>query len=446
MAENKIPKLLMGTLAFLDPVDEHARSLDTTDTQRGWLQQTDSWVSVESLTEDVMAEFSARADPPTPAGIVGITKHGPILMLEVLGPYPSISLGGSKSSHRRYRARTILSPVPVRELRSTRLTHLEASFPEIHRWAGIETIQETYSRDNDGKLTGFSFKEGPFNAISAKVTRGRSITIGTTWGVDGPGDRRTINAPVTLACSASRPKNLWDLLAPLLNLQDLLSIAHVGFVAADDGIGRLHINPTCDDDNKANLWNGALMVPSKGAIIPKSMTELPLFYLSTIGGVRGLSRWIRLTESHPRATRPVTTTFRNGLLTPYVALMEAAAGIEYWTGIHKRSSSWAKTGKNYPPPEALGNRVGRSFKTWVGGSLHAWADDFWSSYNAFKHDPKQAFDVQHLTDLALAGRYLLTAALLDRIAGTKAPSHHLFRSHHLYPLGDRLSHAYGQAL
>ena len=66
---------------------------------------------------------------------------------------------------------------------------------------------------------------------------------------------------------------------------------------------------------------------------PKSMTEIPLFYLGHIGGVRGLRNWIRLDNQHARATGPITNAYRYGTTGVEIHLIEIATGMEYWTKV-----------------------------------------------------------------------------------------------------------------
>lgn len=103
------------------------------------------------------------------------------------------------------------------------------------------------------------------------------------------------------------------------------------------------------------LWNSRLMaLPRHGGVSsPKSMTEVPLFYLGHIGGVKGLRNWIRLDHEHGWATGPITNTYRYGRTGIEVHLIELAVGMESWTNLHK------KLGRAWAQPHRLRKKTGR---------------------------------------------------------------------------------------
>jgi hypothetical protein len=55
-----------------------------------------------------------------------------------------------------------------------------------------------------------------------------------------------------------------------------------------------------------------------------------------------------------------------------------------------------------------------------------WLNQFWASYTHIKHQPEDDLDPNHVNALEIAGRWLLTAAILDKCAGNTEPSRHLF--------------------
>lgn len=163
------------------------------------------------------------------------------------------------------------------------------------------------------------------------------------------------------------------------------------------------------------------------------MTSVPLFDLATIGGPTALRRWIAIADRHPRAVAPVVNIYRQGEPAPSLALLEAAAGIEYWVKSH-RPAAWTSQ-KGFAT--ALSRRVGRAFATWTGDP-DSWAKLFWDANNKLKHEPTYAPDPTELMDLAVSGRYLLAAAILDQVARSKSASRAIFASHRLVRLGHRL--------
>lgn len=252
--------------------------------------------------------------------------------------------------------------------------------------------------------------------------------------VNGPADQRTLHAPIAISCTSQRRRETWDLLQPLLFVQDLLNFAFGGFVAAEGGTATVDIAPPTDGrtEPSPSLWSGPLMVRAPATTAPESMSAFPLFSLQTLGGAAGLARWVRLCERHGRATAPVVRPFRFGAVTPSVGMLETAAGIESWVKSN-RPAAWTKG----PFATVLARRVGRSFSDWVGDP-EKWSKAFWGTYNKLKHDTTYDPDQFEVQDLLVSGRYLLAAALLDRVAGTKAPSGQIFTKPRLNAVGLRL--------
>jgi hypothetical protein len=71
-------------------------------------------------------------------------------------------------------------------------------------------------------------------------------------------------------------------------------------------------------------------------------------------------------------------------------------------------------------------------------NVPAWSKGFWDAYTHLKHNVSYDPDPQETWDLAVSGRYLLAASLLDRAAGTRAPSSSIFRHYWLNRTRDRL--------
>ena len=439
-----------GTLGFFWSVHGHAPDLGSDpepESERGYVKRDQGWVRVDVLDEDPISSLQAfglqrPADPPD-ALVASMPEDG-ALFLEVQGPGISHRFGGSRASSKQYMARTVIGGVPLDRLRTSSLLGLRANFHGIGRWAGMSATQETWRQGSDSRVQGWSVTLGGSDDVSHRLPGGRKLVLSTTWSVDGPTDRRTVSAPVVVGCESRRPVDVWELLRPVLQVQDLLGFAYGGFVAADGGTAQLDLKPAEDDrsdSSKPSLWNGALMVRSPAAREPKSMNEFPLFQLGTIGGVAGLARWIRLNTDHPRAARPVVAQYRHGAGSAPLILMEVAAAVEYWVKAN-RPSAWAVSAvKNRQWVQALTGRCGAAFSSWTGDP-DAWAKAFWNAYNRLKHEPNYAPDPIELLDLAESGRYLLGAVILNRVAGSKAPSRGLFRHYRLDGLGGRLRDRY----
>jgi len=178
------------------------------------------------------------------------------------------------------------------------------------------------------------------------------------------------------------------------------------------------------------------MVTPEGVQSPK-MSEWPLFDLATLGGPPAVARWINLVTAHRRAVAPVVNPYRIGLSTAALTLLEVAAAIEYWVRVN-RPAKWAST----KFADAVAARVGAPFADWVGDP-EKWSASFWRTNNLLKHEPDVQPEPELISALARSGRHLLAAALLDRVAGSKAPSKRVFKSHQLNDLGSQLRERFG---
>lgn len=299
---------------------------------------------------------------------------------------------------------------------------------------------EEHSEPEQGRLRSWSVRLAGGKPLSQKLPGGRTLLMSATWRVDRPGDKLLISAPVSIGCESRTPTDVWELLRPLLHVQDLLGFAFDGFVAAEGGRARPHLRQAEADDRRRSptFWNGALMVRHPAARAASTMAEVPLFDLPTIEGLGGLGRWISLSDKHPRATGPVVFPSRYGPPSAYVAIMEIAAAIEYWVKA-SRPAAWA-SGKRFA--QAVASRCS-AFGEWVGDP-DTWARAFWRQYNLLKHEPTYILDPVDLGDLAESARYLLAAVLLDRAARTKAPSRAIFKHRRLRGLGERLRDRYSR--
>ncbi|MER5648106.1 HEPN domain-containing protein [Streptosporangium sp. NPDC002524] len=404
--------------------------------ERGYIHRDKGWLMIETLDERPWAARLDEEKEGNPRGIAAMLSERSILLLEAQWA-GSTQRSGYRVSSRRYRARTAIGRIPVDELQSSKLLGITANFHGIGTWAGLTATEESHESNKDGRLESWTVTLKSPPSTNHGTSRGRILSLSTTWKVGGAEDRRQLSAPVSITCKSVRPRDLWDLLQPVLHIQNMLNLAWEGFVTASSGSAELHLktNATSKEDHP-ELWNGALMVPLAGVSSPKAINERPLFTLETVGGIAGLARWIKLCDTYPRAVGPVVNLYRFGPATSEASLLAVAAGIEYWVKCN-RPALWAN--KHFT--KALAGHVGKPFSQWVGDP-DAWADDFWKTYNKLKHEITYVVDPRKLSDLVRSGRLLLGADLLNRVARTKEPSRWLFHSHRTYNLGERLRDRY----
>jgi hypothetical protein len=421
-----------GSLGFFWPVTGRCPDFDV-DPERGYVKCQERWAHIDVLEEDAEAAWMADDNDPPPCAIVAVLPEDAVVFLEIRGRYGTRRMG-VRASSAWYDARTVVGGLDVMRLRRCEPRSLRPYFHGIGSWAGLTAVEETTSFHPDHRISGMTINLTGVTDQTAALTRGRSLTVSATWAVSGPHDKRIVNAPVSIACTAPSPRRTWDLLQPLLLTQDLINFAYGGFVAAVPGTADMDLEPGREKlDPTPWMWNGALMVSPPGALQPPK-NNWPMFDLADIDGVDGLARWANLAAKHPRAVTPITQWYRSGGQSSHAALREIATAIEYWV---RATGGAASRGRRVRLVDRLAARVGRPFKAWVGDP-QAWAEQFWESNNRLKHEPTFDSDDLELADLATAGRYLLAAALLNRVARSTVPAERIFGNHRINSVGRRL--------
>lgn len=393
-------------------------------------------------TRQYKSEFgSNRERLPLPDAIYAMTNVTRSIFFDIAGVSQS-NVMGERASTQTVRTRGVIVNVPLAALKDDKFLTVELEIPQVTRWAGLTSIEEKV----DGSPRQFRAKTVEVEPLELEVRRGFNLKLDSTWHVDGPDDRRTINAPLVVGTSSRTPRKWHDHLVPLLAVQDLINLAHEGFVPAEQARVEFKVEDDARPRESATLWNSRLMALPRGGGVsgPKSMTEVPLFCLGHIGGVQGLRNWIRLDTQHPRATGPLTNAYRYGESGVEVHLIEIALGMEYWTRLHNEhfKRAWAKPRKrgkkNEPLPMAIGRYVGPAFTDFVGGDLEAWVDLFWNTYNSLKHAHNFEYDPHEVQTLGDTGALLLLGALLNRVAGNRNPMKAITSSHRTQRLKQRI--------
>lgn len=393
-------------------------------------------------TQEVVADIGNNTDRMSqPEAVYAMTGSTRSIFFDIAGVSQN-NVWGQRASTQTVRTRGVVVNVPFTVLEDSDFLAVKLEVPEVTRWSGFVGVHERVERHGDNRLKRYTAATVDVQPIEIEIRRGFTLKLDTTWHVDGPTDRRTLSTPLVVGTSAKTPKPWHDHLIPLMAVQDLISLAHEGFVAAS----RATVDFNCADDGRPRetpeLWNSRLMaLPRRGSVSrPESMTEFPLFHLAHIGGVRGLRNWIRLDRQHPRATGPITTAYRYGTSGVEVRLIEIALGLEYWTKVHKElGREWAQPRKLRkktfePLPMSIGRHVGPAFTEFVG-DLYKWSDRFWETYNSLKHAPTFEYNPYEVQLLGDTGALLLLGALLNRVAGNRIPMKVLCNSHRTHTTG-----------
>lgn len=394
---------------------------------RGYVKMTDDGHFLITLLDET--DHTDIGNPPKPDMFVASTEKGGAAFLGLSYAGGNSVLIGSGASVLHYRASTVAIGIDPNLVVFDRAYSFTAQFFGIAEWFGLSSIETTVESDNDGLMKSYtiSLKAPPDQHV--EFSRGSLMRLSADWNVSGREDRRTVNAPVSLSVRPRRPSPVAAVRWPLLRMQELVSLAFDGLVLSAEG--RLEIGPQPSSDNAPHVWDRGLMVAPPRAQIAKSGSEIPWFEYSTIGGLAGMARWVKLSQRHRRAVRPLVERFRIGNASAPLALMEVASGIEYWVAANN-STRWAsrkcevrkcRCGK----AGILARKVGSPFDSLVGDG-HDWAVHFWSTYNALKHAPSARLNDAVLSILAQTGRLLLMSDLLDRVGLTDSPSNEICKN------------------
>lgn len=427
MSNDKVQDVLDGGIGFFW-VNYGKPKRTNRSPERGYIRLRANLVEVATLNERPL-EYSPEVER-WPRSITGATEHGGVLLLSFASQSPKLAFGGAQASVQHYRARTLITGPSPDDLRSERLTDVRLMYESINRWSGLSALEERFTSDQHTRLHGYSLELGTQDSMTVQIGKSWELTIAAHWSVSGPTEKRVISTPVAISCKSSRPRVVAEFRSIHGWVQGLLSVCHQGSLVASSGTA--HVDTA--DNPWSRYWDSRFMIRPQSA--PQPELRFPFIPLDALGGIAALPRWLRLCRQHPRAVRPVIEPFAGSPRSPYVRMLEVAAAIEYWTNSHRRTRAWAR--KHNLKPLNLANHVGATFEGWTSDAA-AWADEFWTVYNGLKHEPNYSISAEYAGALAESGALLLTAALMDRIAGTKQPSRSIFGdAHHTWPLRERI--------
>ncbi|MDP3950567.1 hypothetical protein, partial [Microbacterium sp.] len=293
---------------------------------------------------------------------------------------------------------------------------VQFAYHGLHNW-----LPEQIYRDDplieDGKHVGWSPELRYAEGITVPLDDGFTLRLSTGWSVGGEFDRRTFATPLIATVESSDRRSIHDHIGRLDAVHALLNIAHRERVQAFGGSARL----TADSD-WSGFWETSFMSADGSHDVAHSF---PHIGLDELGGLGSVARWVEIVRSHRRAVTPVVRHVLEPNQTPEARLLSTAAAMESWVAEHRRSHDWAKKVKDEDLPGAIVRVVDPSWVDWVGDS-NVWLSKFWASYNHVKHQPEDDLDPNLVSALEIAGRWLLTAAILDECARDTQPSRHLF--------------------
>jgi hypothetical protein len=434
---DRLQELMEGTTGhFWTRIDD---VLDLTEAANGHVElKDDDLLHIETLTslELVRSMYaSSTAAREIPRAIYGSTKPAGAVFYDVAGLSSNNIIGGVRASSTAYRLRSVLCGVNLRNIASDKLTRMLVTFPRIMFWSGIGGVATKVEKDELGRSLSIEARLRSAKDISAPTRRGIKLSFSSHWSIEGPDDVRLLKNPLAVITESAKPKDWWDHLEPILAVQDLIDMAYQGFVVGDVGTADIEVKQEDSRARSPELWISRLMIVPPGSKAPKSMTELPVFNLPQIGGIRGVDGWVELTHKYGRATGPVSKIYRFGSgLAAETRCMEIAAAIDYWSGIHRQGGvGWAAS-SNGTLTEVLAKFVGPAFAEFVG-DIKVWSKIFRHTNNQIKHEPYFSYDAEDVYTVTRSAEILLQSALLNRIARNKKMTHIICDSHRNYNVG-----------
>ncbi|MDW3212427.1 MAG: hypothetical protein R8G01_00395 [Ilumatobacteraceae bacterium] len=423
------------------------------DPERGWIIRSGPWVHIDTIDESEVPRslgLLGDDDEVAPTALLGRVNGGTVVAFELQDRGGTAVIVGEQLSTRQYRARTVAVNAPLSRIRSSGVLQMRVDFASLEVFSRLAVAREEWGYAEDRTVKSYQLTLDNEQADqSASMRRGRRIALGSKWSVGGPMTDRRVSVPTSIIIESQKPCVVFELLRPLLEIQNLLSTLHSGFVNAVGAALTLDLEP---DDREANgnqpvaCWSGPLFQHPPHVASPSN--SWPTMTLNDLGGVAGLARWVNLAEDHPRAVGPAVAPFRYGPMVAESDLLTLGASFEYWVAAHRKSGAqWARatmrkgTRSHRKVMESATLQAGKPFAIWVADRA-AWCDDFTNAYEELKHDPSFSIDEDLLHDLVQSARHLLFGLLADRVARSRTPTRKLFGPNSLFQLSSRFRQRY----
>lgn len=420
--------------------------LDWDDALSGYVRRRDdNLFHVESLTTQLQHNrmMSGNDELEVPESVIAMTNKAGALFFDSAGVAQSNIFGALKASTETYRARGVVTGMSLDQVKSDKFRSVALNYFGVSFWSGFDALSESVKRGKDNRPTSYQASTNKVPSLEIQLSGWMLLKLGSTWSVEGPSDERRMSAPLKVTTESARARHWSDHLAPQMAIQNLLNIAHEGFMAARSGTAHIDFKDGYDPASAPEFWNNRFMSIPNGIELPNRRYSYPVFVLGDLGGVEGVRRWILLEKKYPRATGPLVNLYRYGRSGVEVALLELATAIEYWTKIHKTMGrQWAQsTGsrkKPNPLSHAMARKAGPAFHAFVG-DWERWSRLFWDTNNSLKHSPNYQYDANEVRLLAESAAVLLECALLSRCSGSNAISKTICDGHRNHNLGVEVS-------
>jgi hypothetical protein len=368
-----------------------------------------------AIVAKLVADDDAFDDERLPIeaeAVGGSTEAGDILLVDIR------TRGGGPGLLRvaKYTAHGVIVDLDLELVDADQVVAVQFAYHGLHNWLP-EQIYKDDPLIEDGKHVGWSAELRYAKGITVPLDDVFTLRLSTGWSIGGEFDRRTFATPLIVTVESAERRSIHEHIGRLDAVHALLNIAHRERVQAFGGSARL-----TDDSDWCGFWETTFMSTDGTHDVAHFF---PYFGLDEMGGITAVARWIEIVRGHRRAVTPVVRHVLEPNQTPEARLLSTAAAMESWVAAHRRSHDWAEKVKGEDLPGAIVRAVDSSWNDWIGDS-NVWLSQFWASYNHVKHRPEDDLDPNLVNALEIAGRWLLTGAILDTCAGNTEPSQHLF--------------------
>jgi hypothetical protein len=426
----------------------------TTPPMYGHLAQRDSHVEVTvaapddfDATASRLSDALAARSPVAPDALLGILEHESVLLVGLSRRGPGTRWKRQPLTNTAtYTARDVVAHLYGAErLKSPKLRSASVVFPGMPRWAGINSVDQTSDISEDGLIRSARIDLLPLADLpSGRIRPGMSLRADVHWSVNQQvTEQLTVSTGLAVQCRTTEPAPVHDFVRALSHVQLAVVLAYRTWITPEPGWAVLHLKGSARTGERSQFWSGELMTKPRGVRDADATPVSPFVTFEQLGGTRGLARWVRLCEELPRVVEPLRMFHRNGATTVYDHINATCSAIEYWAASWKSRPGWGavpgapggEIGKLY----VVAHRVGREWMEFVG-DLPRWASLVWDAYLSTKHfrpsARKLSFYERQL--LTTSVDLLLTGALLNEAAGSKAPTRGILGHHDVAALGERL--------
>ena len=249
MATDKVGEVLAGRLGEF--FEWRADGLHQAASSRiGWLALDGAVVkAITTGAGDAEQHLSALLDPssvkqPQLEGLLGVLQREAVLITDVFG-IRATAPGGIQPMIEtvEYRGRNMIVGVyDTDAMRGVGLRRASVVFPDMLHWAGLDSLDIDFARDQDGLIKSSEIRLKPLPVIPAgRIRKGLSIDVNTTWSVTPDDEQATISTGLHVQCRASQALPTRDFVRALRWVQFAVVLAHRSWVVARPGRATLDL-------------------------------------------------------------------------------------------------------------------------------------------------------------------------------------------------------------